>query len=68
MTRQAAQLIAAREGTDAATVLQRYREGNPLRRIGSTDEVAGVCLFLSSPGASFINGASIMVDGGERPG
>lgn len=68
MTRHAADLIAAREGTDAAAVLQRYRDGNPLRRIASTDEIAGVCLFLSSPLASFINGASIMVDGGERPG
>jgi NAD(P)-dependent dehydrogenase (short-subunit alcohol dehydrogenase family) len=68
MTEHAVAVISAGEGIDAARVMQRYREQNPLRRIASTDEIAGVCLFLSSPLASFINGASIMVDGGERPG
>jgi NAD(P)-dependent dehydrogenase (short-subunit alcohol dehydrogenase family) len=68
MTQHAVDLIAASEGIDAVEVMQRYRQQNPLRRIASTEEIAGVCLFLSSPLASFINGASIMVDGGERPG
>jgi NAD(P)-dependent dehydrogenase (short-subunit alcohol dehydrogenase family) len=68
MAEHAVAVISAGEGIDAARVMQRYREQNPLRRIASTDEIAGVCLFLSSPLASFINGASIMVDGGERPG
>jgi NAD(P)-dependent dehydrogenase (short-subunit alcohol dehydrogenase family) len=68
MTQYAVGLIAASEGIDAVEVMQRYRQQNPLRRIASTEEIAGVCLFLSSPLASFINGASIMVDGGERPG
>ncbi len=68
MTRHAAHLIAAGHGGDAETVEQRYQRENPLRRMASTDEIAGVCLFLSSPLASFINGASVMVDGGDRPG
>jgi NAD(P)-dependent dehydrogenase (short-subunit alcohol dehydrogenase family) len=68
MTRHAAKLIAAAHNGDAAEVMEGYERANPLRRIASTDEIAGVCLFLSSPLASFINGASIMVDGGERPG
>lgn len=68
MTRHAADLIAAGDGAQPAEVMQRYEQGNPLRRIASTDEIAGVCLFIASPLASFINGASIMVDGGERPG
>jgi NAD(P)-dependent dehydrogenase (short-subunit alcohol dehydrogenase family) len=68
MTQHAVDLIAAGEGADAVEIMQRYERGNPLGRIASTDEIAGVCLFLSSPLASFINGASIMVDGGERPG
>jgi NAD(P)-dependent dehydrogenase (short-subunit alcohol dehydrogenase family) len=68
MTRQATELIAAGLGGDAEAIRQRYERENPLGRMATTDEIAGVCLFLSSPLASFINGASIMVDGGDRPG
>jgi NAD(P)-dependent dehydrogenase (short-subunit alcohol dehydrogenase family) len=68
MTRRAADLIAAGRGGDAEAVRQQYERENPLGRMATTDEIAGVCLFLSSPLASFVNGASIMVDGGDRPG
>ena len=37
----------------------------PLGRLGSPDEVASVITFLCSPRASMINGASVLVDGGE---
>lgn len=36
----------------------------PLRRIGQADELANAVVFLSSPRASYINGAEIVVDGG----
>jgi meso-butanediol dehydrogenase / (S,S)-butanediol dehydrogenase / diacetyl reductase len=68
MTEHAIDLIAEAQDADAAAIRRRYERGNPLRRMASTDEIAGICLFLSSPLASYINGASIMVDGGERPG
>jgi NAD(P)-dependent dehydrogenase (short-subunit alcohol dehydrogenase family) len=68
MTRRAVDLIAASEDVAPDEIGQRYVRGNPLGRMASPDEIAGVCLFLCSPPASFINGASIMVDGGERPG
>ena len=36
----------------------------PLGRLGTTDEVANAVLFLASPAASLITGASLLVDGG----
>ena len=68
MTSAAADLIAAAAGVGAAQVRLRYEQENPLRRMASPDEIAGICLFLSSPLAGYVNGASIMVDGGDRPG
>jgi NAD(P)-dependent dehydrogenase (short-subunit alcohol dehydrogenase family) len=68
MTSKAADLIAAAAGIGTAQVRLRYEQENPLRRMASPDEVAGICLFLSSPLAGYVNGASIMVDGGDRPG
>jgi len=40
----------------------------PLGRIGSPQDVAGTCLFLSSRAGSFVNGATIALDGGALVG
>ena len=37
----------------------------PMKRFGSPDEIANTVLFLSSEKASFINGANLVVDGGQ---
>ena len=37
----------------------------PMRRLGSPEEVASVILYLCSPGASYITGAEIPVNGGQ---
>jgi 3-oxoacyl-[acyl-carrier protein] reductase len=45
-------------------VKQNYRTGIPARRFGTTQDVAGVVLFLSSPASDYITGQVIHVDGG----
>src|SRR5262249_35504851 len=42
----------------------KMRRHVPLGRWGEIDEIAEVVLFLCSPAAAFITGASILVDGG----
>ncbi len=37
----------------------------PLGRLGTPEEVASVVTFIASEKASLVNGASILVDGGE---
>ncbi|MDN7929875.1 glucose 1-dehydrogenase [Burkholderia metallica] len=37
---------------------------HPMGRLGKADEVASAVLFLASDDASFVNGSSLMVDGG----
>lgn len=37
----------------------------PLGRAGKPEEIAGVALMLASDYASFVNGQTVIVDGGE---
>ncbi len=37
---------------------------HPSRRVGTPEDIARTCIFLSLPGNDFINGADIVVDGG----
>ena len=39
----------------------------PLRRMATPDDVAQACLFLASPGASYVSGACLAVHGGGEP-
>ena len=48
------------EGEDVA----RLQESIPLARVGSPDEIAGVISFLTSPDARYIQGETVVVDGG----
>ena len=48
---------------DPKTV-QAWRDGIPLKRGGTTEDVANVCLFLASDLSAYITGQVINVDGG----
>ncbi|PXW24480.1 UNVERIFIED_CONTAM: hypothetical protein DES50_1268 [Williamsia faeni] len=37
---------------------------NPMKRIGQPEDLRGLCVFLASDAASYINGAQILADGG----
>ena len=45
-------------------VVQSWREGIPMKRGGSADEVADACVFLASDLSSYITGQVIEVNGG----
>ena len=38
--------------------------GIPLGRVGESEEIASVAVFLASSDSSFVNGTEIFVDGG----
>ncbi|MFZ2614742.1 MAG: glucose 1-dehydrogenase [Anaerolineae bacterium] len=44
--------------------VNRYLAAAPLGRLGMPEDVADACLFLASPAARWITGASLTVDGG----
>ncbi|KAK9415632.1 hypothetical protein SUNI508_10291 [Seiridium unicorne] len=46
------------------TAKAEIQDGNPMGRIGRPGDVAGACIFLASRAGSYINGATINVDGG----
>ena len=41
-----------------------YQNATPLGRVGQPDDIADAALYLASPLASFVNGESLVVDGG----
>ncbi len=46
--------------------MQRWRADIPLRRLGTAEEVAALCLWLASDAASYVTGAAWHVDGGKN--
>jgi NAD(P)-dependent dehydrogenase (short-subunit alcohol dehydrogenase family) len=43
---------------------RRIMEHTPMARFGDADEVSPAAVFLASPGGRFVNGHTIVVDGG----
>ena len=65
MWERAANEIAESMGTSAETVIENNGKGVPVGRYGTSEEVAALIIFLCSNAASYINGTSIEVDGGQ---
>ncbi|QGN55270.1 SDR family NAD(P)-dependent oxidoreductase [Novosphingobium sp. Gsoil 351] len=45
--------------------MERYNTQHPMRRIGEAMEIAGAVVFLASRAGSYVNGQTIVVDGGS---
>jgi 3-oxoacyl-[acyl-carrier protein] reductase len=63
-----AETRAKAQGITPGEVLAGFAEPVPMRRIGKPEELAAVVAFLASTQASYVNGTSILVDGGRYRG
>lgn len=57
--------IASQAGDDPDEYLAKVRDSNPTGRMATPHDIAATALFLASQDASFINGSSIVLDGGQ---
>jgi len=53
------------EGSDFQSVIEAEERRVPMRFLGEPDDVASLVVFLASPQARYISGATIQVDGGS---
>jgi 3-oxoacyl-[acyl-carrier protein] reductase len=60
--------LAARQDVSVAEARAQAEAANPARRVGRPAEFGAVCAFLASVHAGYINGQSLLLDGGAFPG
>jgi 2-keto-3-deoxy-L-fuconate dehydrogenase len=64
LARLASGAVAEAGGSSATKALQHLKDSHPMGRLGETDEVAALAVFLASDESSFITGTAQLVDGG----
>lgn len=55
-------------GPDRQTRMEAFVADTPMRRFGTVDEVASVCILLASDDAAYMTGTEITIDGGLLAG
>ncbi|AHL34565.1 oxidoreductase [Pseudomonas brassicacearum] len=55
---------AAQQGVDEAQVYRQFLERQPMGRIGSTEEIAQLALYLGSDASTYTTGGVHVIDGG----
>jgi len=45
-----------------------FAKNSPMHRMGQTDDIQGLALFLASPASAYITGQQVMIDGGVTLG
>jgi NAD(P)-dependent dehydrogenase (short-subunit alcohol dehydrogenase family) len=56
-------MVTGRDG-ESTEAEAAFAAAVPLRRVSTPEEQSGAALFLLSDAASYVNGASLLVDGG----
>ena len=59
-----ARKVAAQRGTTIDAVKQAWADDAPAGRLAQPDEIAHAIVFLASEAAAYMNGQSVLVDGG----
>jgi len=57
--------MSARLNPEAGGQRNDMIEGNPMQRPGRMSELANLAVYLLSPGAEYVNGQTIAIDGGQ---